>query len=167
MGALAAAGRGDVFITATGGRDVVRREHYELMRDGALLCNAGHFDVELNLGDLRSFAPERRAVRPHVEQHITPDGRRLNLLAQGRVVNLAAAEGHPAAVMDVAFASQALSAEYLVVHAADDALAARVHDVPRKIDDDVARLTLDAFGVEIDTLTPAQEAYLTTWERGT
>ncbi len=165
MPALAAAARGDVFITATGGRDVVRREHYELMRDGALLANAGHFDVELSLADLRALAPERRQVRPHVEQHVTPDGRRLNLLAQGRVVNLAAAEGHPAAVMDVAFASQALAAAYLVAHA--DELPPRVAEVPREIDDEVARLTLAALGVEIDALTEAQEAYLTTWEQGT
>jgi adenosylhomocysteinase len=165
MPGLAAAARGDVFITATGGRDVVRREHYELMRDGALLANAGHFDVEFDLPALRAYAPEPRRVRPHVEQHLAPDGRRLHLLAEGRVVNLAAAEGHPAAVMDVAFANQALAAAYLVAHA--DELAPRVHDVPRALDEEVARLTLAALGVELDALTPDQQAYLTAWEQGT
>lgn len=165
MPALEAAAKGDVFITATGGRDVVRREHFELMRDGALLANAGHFDVELSLDDLRAVAPERRVVREHVEQHVTPDGRRLHLLAQGRVVNLAAAEGHPAAVMDVAFANQALVAEYLVRHA--DELTPRVFDVPRELDHEISRLTLASLGVEIDTLTDAQQAYLTAWEIGT
>ena len=165
MPGLEAAAKGDVFITATGGRDVLRREHFERMRDGALLCNAGHFDVEINLADLRAVAPERRAVREHVEQHVTPDGRRLHLLAQGRVVNLAAAEGHPAAVMDVAFANQALAAEYLVRHAGE--LRPRVLDVPRAIDDEVARLALAALGVEIDALTAAQRAYLTAWQIGT
>lgn len=165
MPALAAAAKGDVFITATGGRDVVRREHYELMRDGALLCNAGHFDVELSLDDLRAVAPERREVREHVEQHVTPDGRRLHLLAQGRVVNLAAAEGHPAAVMDVAFANQALAAEYLVRNAGE--LRPRVYDVPRELDHEISRLTLASMGVEIDALTDAQQSYLTSWELGT
>jgi adenosylhomocysteinase len=167
MPGLAAAERGDVFVTATGGREVVGRAHYERMRDGALLANAGHFDVELDLPALRAYAPERRSVRPHVEQHLAPDGRRLHLLAQGRVVNLAAAEGHPAAVMDVAFAIQALAAEYLAAHAAGTRLSPRVHDVPREIDDEVARLALAALGVEIDALTPGQQAYLTTWEHGT
>ncbi|MDO8214004.1 adenosylhomocysteinase [Conexibacter sp. CPCC 206217] len=165
MPALAAAAKGDIFITATGGRDVVRREHYELMRDGALLCNAGHFDVELNLADLRAVAPERRTVREHVEQHVAPDGRRLHLLAQGRVVNLAAAEGHPAAVMDVAFANQALVAEYIVRHAQE--LRPRVYDVPRELDHEISRLALASLGVEIDTLTDAQQSYLTSWELGT
>jgi adenosylhomocysteinase len=162
---LEAAARGDVFVTATGGREVVGRAHYERMRDGALLANAGHFDVEFDLPALRAYVAERRVVRPHVEQHVTPDGRRLHLLAEGRVVNLAAAEGHPAAVMDVAFAHQALAAEYLVQHAAQ--LEPRVYDVPRELDDEVARLTLAALGVEIDTLTADQQAYLTTWEQGT
>lgn len=165
MPALAAAAKGDIFITATGGRDVVRREHFELMRDGALLCNAGHFDVELSLADLRALAPESRVVREHVEQFVTADGRRLHLLAQGRVVNLAAAEGHPAAVMDVAFANQALVAEYLVRHA--DELSPRVLEVPRELDHEIARLTLASLAVEIDELTEAQRGYLTSWEIGT
>lgn len=163
--ALAAAAKGDVFITATGAPDVLRREHFERMRDGALLCNAGHFDVEISLDDLRAVAPDRRTVREHVEQHVTADGRRLHLLAQGRVVNLAAAEGHPATAMDVAFAGQALAAEYLVRNA--DELRPRVLEVPRELDEQVARLALAALGVELDTLTDAQRAYLTAWQLGT
>jgi len=162
---VAAAAKADVLITATGNRDVVRREHYEAMRDGAVLCNAGHFDVECDLAALRELAVERRQVRPHVEQHVLGDGRRINLLAEGRVVNLAAAEGNPAAVMDMSFANQALAAEHLVKRAGT--LASQVHGVPRAIDDEVARLTLAASGVEIDALTEAQREYLTAWEHGT
>jgi len=160
-----AAAKGDVLITATGNRDVVRREHYEAMRDGAVLCNAGHFDVECDLSALRELAVERRQVRPHVEQHVLADGRRINLLAEGRVVNLAAAEGNPAAVMDMSFANQALAAEHLVKAAGT--LAPQVHGVPAELDEEVARLTLAALGVEIDALTDSQRAYLTTWEQGT
>jgi len=162
---VAAAAKGDVLITATGNRDVVRREHYEAMRDGAVLCNAGHFDVECDLAALRELAVERRQVRRHVEQHVLADGRRINLLAEGRVVNLAAAEGNPAAVMDMSFANQALAAEHLVKTAGT--LAPQVHGVPAELDDEVARLTLAALGVEIDALTDEQRAYLTTWEQGT
>ena len=162
---VAAAAKGDVLITATGGRDVVRREHYEVVRDGAVLCNAGHFDVECDLAALRELAVERRQVRPHVEQHVLADGRRINLLAEGRVVNLAAAEGNPAAVMDMSFANQALAAEHLVKAAGT--LAPQVHAVPRAIDDEIARLTLAALAVQIDALTDAQRAYLTAWEQGT
>ncbi|HXE44363.1 MAG TPA: adenosylhomocysteinase [Conexibacter sp.] len=162
---VAAAAKADVLITATGGRDVIRAEHYAAMRDGAVLCNAGHFDVECDLPALRELAVERRQVRPHVEQHVLADGRRINLLAEGRVVNLAAAEGNPAAVMDMSFANQALAAEHLVKAAGT--LPAQVHAVPPEIDDEVARLTLAALGVEIDVLTDAQAAYLTTWEQGT
>ncbi len=165
MPGVVAAATGDVLITATGNRDVVRREHYEAMRDGAVLCNAGHFDVECDLPALRELAVERRQVRPHVEQHVMADGRRVNLLAEGRVVNLAAAEGNPAAVMDMSFANQALAAEHLARTAGT--LAPRVHAVPAEIDDEVARLTLAALGVEIDALTDAQRSYLTTWDQGT
>ncbi len=160
-----AAAKGDVLITATGGRDVVGRAHYEAMRDGAVLCNAGHFDVECDLSALRELAVERRVVRPHVEQHVLADGRRINLLAEGRVVNLAAAEGNPAAVMDMSFANQALAVEHLVRTAGE--LAPRVHPVPHEIDDEVARLTLAALDVEIDALTDAQRDYLTAWDQGT
>jgi adenosylhomocysteinase len=162
---LAAAAKGDILITATGGRNVVGREHYAVLRDGAVLCNAGHFDVECDLPALRKLAVERREVRPHVEQYVFADGRRVNLLAEGRVVNLAAAEGNPAAVMDMSFANQALAAEHLV--RAAGTLERRVHEVPRAIDDEVARLTLAALGVEIDALTDAQRAYLIAWEQGT
>jgi adenosylhomocysteinase len=162
---VVAAAKGDVLITVTGGRDVVGRAHFEAMRDSAVLCNAGHFDVECDLAALRELAVERRRVRPHVEQHVLADGRRINLLAEGRVVNLAAAEGNPAAVMDMSFANQALAAEHLVKTAGT--LAPQVHAVPPEIDDQVARLTLAALGVEIDVLTDAQRAYLTTWEQGT
>jgi adenosylhomocysteinase len=165
MPGVEAAAKGDVLITATGGRDVVGRAHYAVMRDGAVLCNAGHFDVECDLGALRELAVERRAVRPHVEQYVLADGRRINLLAEGRVVNLAAAEGNPPAVMDMSFANQALAAEHLV--RAAGTLAPRVHEVPRAIDDEVARLTLAALGVEIDRLTDEQREYLTAWEQGT
>jgi adenosylhomocysteinase len=162
---VAAAAKADVLITATGNRDVVGRAHYDVMRDGAVLCNAGHFDVECDLAALRELAVEGRQVRPYVEQHLLADGRRINLLADGRVVNLAAAEGNPAAVMDMSFANQALAAEHLVRTAGT--LSSQVHAVPPAIDDEVARLTLAALGVEIDALSDAQRAYLTTWEQGT
>jgi adenosylhomocysteinase len=161
MPALEAAERGDVFVTVTGSRQVLRREHFERMKDGALLANAGHFDVELDLEALAEMADEVTSVRPLVEQYRLPDGRRLNLLAQGRVVNLAAAEGHPASVMDVSFALQALSVEELV-RCGDD-LEPRVHDVPAAIDEEVARLKLAALGVRIDEPTPEQEDYRESW----
>jgi adenosylhomocysteinase len=165
MPALMAARVGDVFITVTGDRDVLRREHFELMRDGAILANAGHFDVEISKPDLDALTKERRQPRPLVAQHVLHDGRRLHLLAEGRVVNLAAGEGHPGAVMDVDFAGQALSIEHLARHA--DELEPRVHAMPEAIDREVARLTLDSLGVEIDTLTDEQRGYLHSWEQGT
>jgi adenosylhomocysteinase len=162
MPALAAAERGDVFVTVTGGRDVLRGEHFQEMKDGAVLANAGHFDVEISLDDLRALAEGgRREVLPLVEQYTLGDGRRLNLLAQGRVVNLAAGEGHPAAVMDMSFAGQALCVEHLVVHAGE--LAPGVLAVPREIDDEVARLKLDSLGVQIDELTDQQLVYRSAW----
>lgn len=165
MGALAAAEQGDVFVTVTGGRDVLRREHFERMKDGAVLANAGHFDVEIKLEDLRALAVGgRREVLPLVEEHKLADGRRLNLLAQGRVVNLAAGEGHPAAVMDVSFAAQALCVEYLVACAGE--LEPRVLPVPGHIDDDVARLKLESLGIEIDALSEDQRVYRSSWEQG-
>src|SRR3954469_20543611 len=158
MPALEAAAHGDLFITATGNRDALRAEHFEQMRDGAILCNAGHFDVEI---DKTALTGERREVRPQVEEIRMDDGRRLYLLAEGRVVNLAAAEGHPAAVMDVIFACQALAAEALVRDR--DNLAPGVQPLPGTIDAEVARLKLDAMGIEIDELTEAQRAYLSSW----
>jgi adenosylhomocysteinase len=162
MPALEAAARGEVFITVTGSRGVLTRAHFERMRDGAVLANAGHFDVEIDLGALAAVARGgSREVLPLVESYDLGDGRRLNLLARGRVVNLAAGEGHPAAVMDMSFANQALAAEHL----STAALPAGVHPVPEAIDREVARLKLAALGVEIDSLTPEQEAYLHTWRR--
>ncbi|HWX86765.1 MAG TPA: adenosylhomocysteinase [Solirubrobacteraceae bacterium] len=166
MGALAAAARGDVFVTVTGGRDVLRGEHFECMKDGALLANAGHFDVELKLEDLRALAVGgRREALPLVEEHTLADGRRLNLLAQGRVVNLAAGEGHPAAVMDMSFAGQALCVEYLAAGAGR--LPAGVLAVPEQIDEEVARLKLASLGVQIDELREDQRVYRSSWEWGT
>jgi adenosylhomocysteinase len=156
--ALAAAERGDVFVTVTGGRDVLRGEHFERMKDGAVLANAGHFDVEIDIHGLRAQAESVREVLPRVEQFVL-GGRRLNLLAGGRVVNLAAAEGHPAAVMDISFALQALAAEEL----ARGEYAPGVHPVPERIDREVAALKLASLGVRIDTLSPEQERYLRGW----
>jgi adenosylhomocysteinase len=162
MPAAEAASRGDIFVTVTGSRRVLRGEHFERMKDGALLANAGHFDVELDLTELRSLAVGGvRRVLPLVEQYELADGRRLNLLAGGRVVNLAAAEGHPAAVMDVSFALQALCVEELVRRGA--ALEPGVHQVPRAIDAEVGRLKLEALGVKIDEPTPEQANYRESW----
>ena len=162
MPALDAAQRGDLFITVTGSRRVLRGAHFELMKDGALLANAGHFDVELDLDELGAVATGgHRAVRPLVEEYRLADGRRLNLLAHGRVVNLAAAEGHPAAVMDVSFALQALSVEQLARHR--DALAAGVHPVAPEVDLEVGRLKLAALGVRIDEPTEEQSHYRESW----
>jgi len=158
--ALTAAERGDIFITVTGATSVLRREHFEVMKDGAILANAGHFDVEIDLADLEAIADGRRDVRPLVEE-FEVGGRRLNLLARGRVVNLAAADGHPAAVMDLSFATQALAVEDLV--RAEHDLAPGVHPFPAALDREVARLKLDALGVRIDALTPDQAAYRTSW----
>ena len=160
MPALDAAARGDVFVTVTGSRDVLRREHFERMKDGAVLANAGHFDVEISLGDLRALAREVRDVLPLVQEYDLGD-RRLNLLASGRVVNLAAGQGHPAAVMDMSFSLQALVVEDLVRRGAT--LEPRVHPVPDRIDREIALLKLASLGVEIDELTPEQEAYLGAW----
>jgi adenosylhomocysteinase len=163
MPARTAAARGDLFITVTGARDVLTREHFERMKDGAILANAGHFDVEISLADLDELARgERREVRPLVDTYEI-GGRRLHLLARGRVVNLAAAEGHPAAVMDMSFANQALAAEELALRGAE--LEPGVHAVPPRIDAEVARLKLAALGVEIDTLSPEQADYLHSWRR--
>jgi adenosylhomocysteinase len=160
--ALEAAERGDIFITVTGSRRVLGKEHFERMKDGALLANAGHFDVELDLEELGSLATGGvREVRRLVEQHVLGDGRRLNLLAGGRVVNLAAAEGHPAAVMDVSFAIQALCVEDLVARAGE--LPAGVQPVQARIDREVARLKLEALGVRIDEPTPEQTDYRRSW----
>jgi adenosylhomocysteinase len=162
--ALAAAERGDLFVTVTGSRSVLRREHMELMKDGAVLANAGHFDVEIDLPDLRDLASGGvRQVLPLVEQYDLGD-RRLNLVAQGRVVNLAAGEGHPAAVMDMSFANLGLAVEHLALHGGE--LEHRVLQMPPELDAEIARLKLESLGVEIDSLTPDQERYLSSWGPG-
>ncbi len=161
-----AAPQGDLFITSTGDINVIDRQHFEVMKDGAIVCNSGHFNVEINIKALEGMAarPPRR-VRPFVDEYLLPDGRRIFLLAEGRLVNLAAAEGHPSAVMDMSFANQALCAEYMRQHA--DELERTVYAVPEEIDREIARLKLRAMGVEIDVLTPEQQKYLASWEEGT
>jgi len=162
MPALKAAERGDVFVTVTGASDVLGVPHFERMKDGAVLANAGHFDVEIDVRGLAAAATAHREVRPLVDQFVV-GGKRLNLLAKGRLVNLSAAEGHPAAVMDVSFALQALSAVHLVRSRGE--LEARVHEVPLSLEREMARLKLDSLGVEIDELTPEQAKYLSSWDR--
>lgn len=163
--ALAAAERGDLFITATGCRDVLVAAHFERMRDGALLANAGHFDVEINVAELAGMAVRTSAPRSLITRCELVDGRAVSVLAEGRVVNLAAGEGNPAAVMDLVFAAQALVAEYLCAHRGE--LAHRVHEVPGEIDREVARLKLASLGIAIDALSEDQRAYLASWEQGT
>jgi adenosylhomocysteinase len=166
MPMMEAAPLGDIFITSTGDISVIDGHHFEVMRDGAIVANSGHFNVEINIPALQELAvgPPRR-VRPFVDEYALPDGRRINVLAEGRLVNLAAAEGHPSAVMDMSFANQALSAVYILQHA--DELEPQVYSVPEEIDREIARIKLDAMGVEIDSLTEEQEKYLTSWEAGT
>jgi adenosylhomocysteinase len=161
-----AAREGDIFVTVTGDRDVLRGEHFEVMKDGAILANSGHFDIEIDLGALAELAGSngRREVRPFVEEFLVGD-RRLLVIAEGRLVNLSAAEGHPASVMDMSFANQALSAEWVLSHRGT--LEPKVYDVPRDIDAEIARLKLETMGVDIDTLTPAQAEYLSSWTVGT
>jgi len=160
-----AASVGDIFCTATGDKNVVARAHMEQMKDGAILCNTGHFNVEIEIGALRSLATEVREARTFVEEFTLADGRRLYLLGDGRLINLAAAEGHPAIVMDMSFANQALSAEYVVQNAAS--LEKKVYVVPKEIDEEIARLKLATMGIEIDTLTEEQARYLASWDEGT
>lgn len=156
---------GDIFVTLTGDINVIDKHHFELMKDGAIVANSGHFNVEINIPALEKMAKEKRLVRPFVEQYILEDNRSINILAEGRLINLASAEGHPASVMDMSFANQALSLEYLVRNAGE--LGKKVYSVPEEIDRDIARLKLDAMEVDIDTLTEEQIAYLNSWEAGT
>ncbi len=165
MPMIEAARIGDVFVTSTGDINVIDKHHLEAMKNGAILANSGHFNVEINIPALEEMAVEVRHVRDSVDQYILPDGRRINLLAEGRLVNLAAAEGHPASVMDMSFANQALVAEYIVKHGQE--LESKVYGVPDDIDQEIARLKLAAMGIEIDTLTGEQEKYLRSWEAGT
>ncbi len=161
-----AAALGDIFITATGNINVVDRVHLEQMKDGAILANSGHFNSEINLKALEEMSGEgRRTLRPFVEEFVIAPGQRLIVLGEGRLINLAAAEGHPASVMDMSFANQALAAAYLVEHG--KTLEPKVYTVPEEIDREIARLKLQAMGIEIDRLTAEQERYLTSWEGGT
>ena len=160
-----AARTGDIFVTVTGDVNVLDRKHFEVMKDGAILANSGHFNSEINLKALDEMATGVRQVRPSVQEYKLGDGRRLHVLAEGRLINLAAAEGHPAAVMDMSFANQALCAEYMAKNA--KTLESKVYDVPDEIDSEVARLKLNAMGIHIDTLTAEQEKYLSSWEEGT
>jgi len=157
-----AAIEGDVFITVTGNVNVIRREHMAVMKDNAILANAGHFDVEVSKPDLEASAVSRRTLKNNIEEYLLPDGRRLYLLAEGRLVNLAAGDGHPAEVMDLSFSLQALSLLYMLENR--ERLLPRVYNVPEEIDRKVAELRLRSLGVEIDRLTEEQERYLASWQ---
>jgi len=165
MPMLEAAKVGDIFITVTGDLNVVDKEDFEVMKDGALVGNSGHFNSEINLPALESMSVNKRLVRPFVEAYELSDGRSINVLGEGRLINLAAAEGHPASVMDMSFANQALGAEYMIKH--QGSLEKRVYNVPEEIDREIARLKLESMGVMIDTLTPEQVKYLNSWTEGT
>ena len=155
---------GDIFVTATGDINVIRKEHIEKMKDGAILANSGHFNVEINIKDLEEMSTLKRNIRSNLDEYTLKDGRKLYLLAEGRLVNLAAAEGHPSEVMDTSFANQALCVEYL---AKTEKLPPKVHPVPKEIDEIVAKLKLKMMNIEIDELTEEQRRYLSTWEMGT
>ena len=161
-----AAPLGDIFVTATGDINVIDVHHIDLIKDGAIICNSGHFNVEINIPGLRSLAVDQpRRIRPFVEEFTLPDGRVIFMLADGRLINLAAAEGHPASVMDMSFANQSLGAEYMFAHAGE--LGRQVYSVPDQIDREIARLKLTAMGVQIDVLTEEQKRYLASWQEGT
>ena len=165
MSMVEAARVGDIFVTVTGNKNVISREHFELMKDGAVLANSGHFNVEIDIPALEKMASAKRRGREFVDEYSMRDGRKIYLLAEGRLINLAAAEGHPAAVMDMSFANQALSVEHLVKSAGQ--LENKVYPVPEAIDKNVARMKLESMGLKIDRLTPEQEAYLASWSEGT
>jgi len=160
-----AAKEGDVFITVTGNKNVIRAEHFEHMKSGAVVCNSGHFNVEIDIPALERLSSGKREVRPLVDEYQLKDGRRICLIGEGRLVNLATAEGHPASVMDMSFANQALSAEYLVKHAKD--LKPQVYVVPEYLDKEIAKMKLESMGHKLDKLTPEQEHYLASWQEGT
>jgi adenosylhomocysteinase len=162
---IEAAKVGDIFVTSTGNKNVIGRQHFEVMKDGALLANSGHFNVEIDIPALQEMAVSMHQPRAFVEQFTLADGRRISLLGEGRLINLTAAEGHPSAVMDMSFANQALCAEYMVQHASE--LERTVYPVPEEIDKKIAALKLEAMGIKIDVLTPEQSKYLTSWEEGT
>lgn len=156
---------GDIFVTATGDINVISKSCFRLMKDGAIVCNTGHFNVEIDIQSLKKMSKARRIIRDYVEEYTLRNGRRIYLLGEGRLINLAAAEGHPSAVMDMSFANQALCAEYMVRNAKK--LEKKVYSVPEKIDKEIARLKLKAMGIKIDILTPEQKKYLKSWEMGT
>ena len=156
---------GHFFCTVTGDINVIRKEHFEVMKDGAMVCNSGHFNVELDLDGLSSITKSKRVIRDYIEEHTLEDGRRINILAEGRLVNLAAAEGHPSSVMDMSFANQALCAEYIIKN--QGKLENRVYDVPEDIDKSISQIKLQSLGIEIDTLTDEQVEYLASWQIGT
>ncbi len=156
---------GDFFVTVTGDINVIREEHFKAMKDGAIVCNSGHFNVEIDIPALTKLSKKRRLIREFVEEHTLKDGRRINLLGEGRLINLAAAEGHPPSVMDMSFANQALSAEYIMKKGGE--FERRVYPVPEDIDREIARLKLNAMGIKIDRLTREQRRYLQSWEMGT
>ncbi len=156
---------GDIFCTVTGDINVIDKEDFAVMKDGAIIANSGHFNMEINIPELEALSKAKKRVREFVDQYTLNDGRRINLLGEGRLINLASAEGHPASVMDMSFANQALGAEYMVTHAKE--LEKKVYSIPTAIDREIARLKLAAMGVAIDRLTPAQEKYLNSWEEGT
>ena len=164
MSMAEAAPIGDIFVTATGDISVIRKEHMQKMKDGAIMANSGHFNVEINIKDLESLSTAKRTMRPNLEEYSLKDGRKLYLLAEGRLVNLAAAEGHPSEVMDMSFANQALCSEHIAKTAK---LQTKVYTVPKEIDEKVAELKLKTMGVAIDELTAEQKKYLSTWEMGT
>jgi adenosylhomocysteinase len=165
MSMAEAARIGDIFITLTGDINALDRQHFEVMKDGAILANSGHFNVEINIKALEAMSESKRTVRKEVDEYRLGDGRRLYLLGEGRLINLAAAEGHPASVMDMSFANQALVAEYLARR--KEPLPVDVHTVPAEIDREVARLKLASMGISIDELTEEQQRYLSSWEEGT
>ena len=156
---------GDIFVTVTGNKSVLAAEHFERIKDGAVICNSGHFNVEIDIPALEHLSKSKREVRPFVDEYQLKDGRKVYLLAEGRLVNLSAAEGHPAAVMDMSFANQALSAEYLLQHAKE--LKNQVYPVPEHLDRQIAKLKLESMGMQVDKLTPDQEHYLASWQEGT
>ncbi|MDD5191024.1 MAG: adenosylhomocysteinase, partial [Dehalococcoidales bacterium] len=156
---------GDVFVTITGDKNVIDEAHFKVMKDGAIMANSGHFNVEINIPALESISKKKETIRPFVEQYSLKNGKKLFLLGEGRLINLAAAEGHPAAVMDMSFANQALCMEYIVKN--NGKLPAKVYSVPDEIDKNVALLKLESMGIKIDTLTPEQQEYLNSWQEGT
>ena len=165
MSMAEAARIGQVFVTVTGNKAIIRREHFQAMSDGAIVCNSGHFNVEIDIPALAALAKRKRTVKPFVDEYMLRDGRRIFLLGDGRLINLAAAEGHPASVMDMSFANQALSAEFMAEKGGT--LEKKVYRVPIEIDREIARLKLNAMGIHIDALTPEQKRYLTSWQEGT